>query len=106
MASSRETIALRKSYAVFKKGVDPATVIAALYSELLLTREEKDKAMQEKGDNQAEEIFTSLERRVSANSSVFHKLVQTLLREPALQEVGKKMQGENRECFSSYIYIT
>jgi len=96
MELSRESRALRESCVAFKRGADPDTIITMLYSKLLLTPEEKGKAKQKTltADEQMEVVFESLERRVSTDPSVFHKLVQVLLEEPALAAVGRKMQGE------------
>ena len=96
MALSIESRALRESYEMFTDEVDPDTVIRKFYSKLLLTRAEKAKAMQTtltKGQ-QLDVVFDCLESRVSADPSVFNKLVQVLLEEPALEGVGKKMQGQ------------
>jgi len=38
-------------------------------------------------------VYDCLERRVSSDPSNFHKVVKVLLNEPALEGVGKKMQG-------------
>ena len=97
MELSRESRALRESYAVFKRGVTPNTVITMLYSKLLLTPEEKGEAKQKMltADEQMDVVFESLERRVSADPTVFNQLVQVLLEEPALAAVGRKMQGES-----------
>ena len=95
MELSRESRALRESYAAFKRGADPDTVITILYSELLLTREEKGKAKQKTltADEQLDVIFDSLERRVSTDPSVFITLVRVLRKEPALEAVAKEIQG-------------
>lgn len=95
MANSRESRALRRSYEVFMSGVDPGSVVTKLYSKFLLTREERGRAMQSTltAAQQLDAVFEYLERRVSANPSVFNELVQVLMEEPALEEVGKKMQG-------------
>lgn len=95
MADSREFRALCRSYGVFKEGVDADTVITALYSELLLTPEERRRASQRTltPAQQMNEVFDCLERRLSVDPSVFHKLVQVLLKEPAFKRVGEKMQG-------------
>ena len=97
MALSRESIALRKSNAVFKRGVDPDNLITVLYSNILLTPEEKSKATHKTltDDQKLEEVFTSLERRVSVIPGDFHKLVEALRDEPALKPVGDKMQGQS-----------
>lgn len=100
MALSRESRALRKSYAAFKRGADPDTVVTMLYTEFLLTQEEKGKAKQKTltVDEQLDFVFECLERRVSADPFVFNKLVQVLLEEPALEAVGKKMQSKSARC--------
>jgi len=102
MALSRESRALRESYEVFTSGVDPGSVIKKLYSKLLLTPEEKKSATQRTltADQQLDLIFECLERRVSADPSVFHKLTQVLLEEPALAAVGRTMKGESGGCYS------
>ena len=102
MALSKESRALRRSYAAFKGGADPDTVITMLYTALLLTREEKGRATQStlSAHQQLDVVFDCLERRVSVDPSVFHKLVHVLLEEPALKAVGKKMQGESKGCCS------
>ena len=76
-------------------GVDPGSVIKKLYSKHLLTPEEKGKAKQKTltEDEQLDVIFDCLERRVSADPSVFNRLIQVLLEEPALEAVGKNIQG-------------
>ena len=80
---------------VFMREVAPETVIMILYSKLLLTPEEKEKATQRMLTlhQQLDWIFVCLERRVSSDPFVFHELVQGLLNEPALEGVGKKIQG-------------
>ena len=95
MALSRESRVLRESYAVFKRGVDRDTVITLLYIKFLLTPEEKARATVPTltADQQLDVVFEALERRVSADPSVFHNLVQVLLEKPALAAVGRKMQG-------------
>ena len=66
-----------------------------LYSKFLLTPEEKERATQSTlpTSKQLDVIFECLERRVSADPSVFNQLVKVLLEEPALEAVGRKMQG-------------
>ena len=102
MELSRESRGLRESYATFKRGADPDTIITMLYSKLLLTPEEKGKAKQKTltADEQMDVVFECLERRVSADPSVFNQLVHVMLEEPALAAVGKKMQGESGGCCS------
>lgn len=96
MALSREARALRRSNVVFKRGIDPDTVIAVLYSKFLLTPEEKGRATQKTltADQQLDIVFDWLERRVSVQPTVFHELVKVLEDEPALEAVGKRMQGQ------------
>ena len=97
MELSRESRALRESCAAFKRGADPDNVITMLYSKFLLTPEEKGRATQGalNAHQQLDVVFESLERRVSADPTVFNQLVQVLLEEPALAAVGRKMQGES-----------
>ena len=46
-------------------------------------------------------MFMALERRISANPSVFHTLIQVLQWEEALKDVADVMQGEpNLLCHS------
>lgn len=108
MELSKESRALRESYAAFKRGVDPDTIITMLYSKLLLTPEEKGKAKQRMLtiDEQLDVIFECLERRVSADSSIFNKLVQLLLEEPVLKAVGKKLQGMSGWYCCMFLYLT
>ena len=100
MALSKESRALRESYEVFTSGVDPGSVIKKLYSKLLLTPEEKRSATQRTltADQQLDLVFECLERRVSADPSVFNKLVHVLLEEPTLEAVGRTMQGMVGGC--------
>lgn len=95
MAISRESRALRRSYEVFTSGVDPEFVIRNLYSKFLMTQREKERATQRTltAHQQLDIVFECLERRVSADPSAFHQLVQMLLEEPTLERVGRKMQG-------------
>lgn len=92
MALSREYRALRKSCEVFTSGVDPESVVNKLYSKFLLTSEERLSALQKTLTKvqQLNEVYNSLEKRVTANPSDFHKVVEVLLKEPALEAVGKK----------------
>ena len=98
MANSREYKAFRKFTIDFKRGVDPGTVTTVLYGNLLLTPEEKDKVRRE-GATDGERLDTLsdfLERRISTDARVYHKIVAVLKDEPALEPVGKKMQGQLR----------
>lgn len=97
MELSRESRALRKSYAVFKRGVDPDAIVTVLYSRLLLTIEEKRKATHRMltTDQQLDTVLECLESRVSTDPSVFHVVVEALLKESALEAVGRKMQCES-----------
>ena len=92
---STESRALRRSNVVFNRGVDPNNLVAVLYSNLLLTPQEKAQANQrtETDDVQLEVIFTTLERRVSVAPKEFHTLVKALRDEPAMTAVGDRIQG-------------
>ena len=93
---SAESRALRRSNTVFTRGVDPENLVTVLYSNFLLTPEEKARAMKQTLTigQQLEEIFQSLERRVSTKPQDFKKIICALLAEPALKAVGDEMQGE------------
>ena len=95
MALSKEMRTLRKSCEVFTSEVDPDFIINKLYSKFLLTSQERERALQRTQTpvQQLNWIYDCLERRVSADPSNFHKVVKVLLNEPALERVGKKMQG-------------
>ena len=96
MALSAESRALRRSYAVFKGGVDPDNLVTQLYSNFLLTQDEKAKATQKTltPGEKCEAIFEALERRVSTDPACLKTLIQTLKNEPATASVGDKIQGE------------
>ena len=93
---SVELIALQRSSDVFCGGVDPNTLATKLKAKGLLTRQEYKRATQTTAvdDQRNNEILIALERRVSADSSVFHTVVSLLQQEPALKAVGDRMQGE------------
>ena len=93
---SAESRALRRSNTVFTRGVDPENLVTVLYSNLLLTPEEKARAMKQTLTigQKLEEIFQSLERRVSTRPQDLKKIICALLAEPALKAVGDEMQGE------------
>lgn len=80
---------------MFKKGVDPENLVTVLYSKELLTPEEKSRATQRTltDDQKLEEMFTSLEKRVSTDPGSFHTLVEALRDEPAMKTVADKIQG-------------
>ena len=93
---SVELITLQRSSDIFCCGVDPNTLATMLRAKGLLTREEYRRATQTTAvdDQRSNEILIALERRVSADSSVFHTVVRLLQEEPALKAVGDRMQGE------------
>ena len=93
---SAESRALRRSNSVFTRGVDPENLVTVLYSNLLLTPEEKARAMKQTltVGQKLDEIFQSLERRVSTRPQDFKKIICALMAEPALKAVGDEMQGE------------
>ena len=81
---------------MFQRGVDPDNLVTVLYSNFLLTPEEKSKATQRTltHSQKLDEIFTTLERRVSVKPDDFHTLVRVLREEPAIKAVGDRIQGE------------
>ena len=93
---SVELIALQRCSDVFCGGVDPNTLATNLRAKGLLTHNEYERATQTTAvdDQRNNEILKALERRVSADSRVFHTVVSLLWEEPALKAVGDRMQGE------------
>ena len=93
---SVELIALQRSSDIFCGGVDPNTLATKLRAKGLLTIKEYKRAIQTTAvdDQRNNEILIALERRVRADSSVFHTVVGLLQEEPALKAVGDRMQGE------------
>ena len=96
VSTSVESRAIRRSYKIFKDSVDPDNLVKVLYSKMLLTREERQKAMQrtETDSQKLEEVVKALERRISADPTVFHTVVQAVMVEPALEAVERKMIGK------------
>ena len=96
LGPSVESRALRRSNTVFTRGVDPENLVTVLYSNFLLTPEEKARAMKQTLTigQRLEKIFQSLERRVSTRPQDFKKIIRALMAEPALKAVGDEMQGE------------
>ena len=93
---SVEARALQRSNAVFKSGVDPDTLVTTLYSKLLLTHDEREAALnkQRTPGERLDELFTSMERRVSVDPQAFQQLLDALRSEPALASVASKIQGK------------
>ena len=83
---------------MFKKGVDPDSLVTILYSNERLTPDEKSKATQRMltDEQKLEELFKALEKRINTNPYDFHELVKALRSEPAMKTVGDKLQGQNR----------
>lgn len=79
---------------MFKRSVDPNAIVSKLFSEGMLTPEERSKATQGTDYQKLDEIFKSLERRVSISPGDFHKLVMILKEVQALRPVGEEMQSK------------
>ena len=96
LSPSVESIALCRSNVVFTRAGDPDTLARVLYSNFLLTPEEKANALKHNltRDQKMEEIFQTMERRVSVNPSNFQTLLSVLKAEPATKELGEEMQGQ------------
>ena len=94
---SVESRALRRGYSTFLSCGDPDYLEQALYSELLLTPTEKEKATQKTltSTQKLEQIFNVLERRVRSAPYRFHTVVDIFNSEPALNDVGKRLRGIN-----------
>ena len=88
--------ALRRSNEIFVGAVDPENIVPVLYSNGLLTKEEKQKATQQSSTacQRLEEIFKAMERRVHVDPQCFHTLLQALSKESATKGVAKKMKGK------------
>ena len=95
LGPSVESIVLRRSNTILTRSGDPENLVTVLFSKLLLTPEEKAKVLQQSltVGQKMEEIFQTMERRVSASPAHFHTLVQVLKEEPAMRTVGETMQG-------------
>ena len=93
---SVESTALRRSNLVFTRAGDPDILARVLYGNFMLTPEEKARALQHNltRDQKMEEIFQTMERRVSVNPSNFHTLLSVLKSEPATKALGEEMQGQ------------
>ena len=96
LSLSVESIALRRSNAIFTRAGDPDGLVTVLYSSFLLTPDEKIRALQQSltARQKMEEIFQTMERRVSVNTLDFHTLLNVLKAEPATKSLGKEMQGQ------------
>ena len=96
LTTSVESRTLRRSNTVFTRGVDPDNLVTVLYSNLLLTPEEKARATQQTltVHQKLEEIFQTMERRISVTPGDLHVLIKALKAEPATKAVGDKMQGK------------
>ena len=107
ISTSVASRALRKSYKLFKDSVDPDSLVAVLYSNMLLTPDERERATQktETANQRLQVILMALERRISADPNVFHTLLTALMAEPALEAVGRGMKGEFGEWWIWYYAI-
>ena len=94
--SSVSLRAFRRGYKIFKDGVDPDTLENVLYSSLLLTSAEHEKAIQPTATDtqKLQDILKALERRIRTDPNNFNILLKCLMEEPALEGVAKKLQGE------------
>ena len=94
MEMSVEAIALRRCNQVFKSGAHPEELVTVLYSEFLLTPDERARIHPSKTPGQQlDELFTTLERRVSVTPGEFHKLIQIFGNEPVTKPLAEKMKG-------------
>jgi hypothetical protein len=66
ISTSVASRALRKSYKLFKDSVDPDSLVAVLYSNMLLTPDERERATQktETANQRLQVILMALERRI------------------------------------------
>ena len=96
LSLSVESTALRRSNAIFTRAGDPDGLVTVLYSNFLLTLDEKARALHQSltARQKMEEIFQTMERRVSVSPSDFHTLLSVLKAEPATKALGEEMQGQ------------
>ena len=96
LTMSVESRTLRRSNTIFTSGVEPDNIVKVLYSNLLLTPEEKARATQQTLTIQQklEEIFQAMERRIAVTPGDLHVLIKALKAEPAIKAVGDKIQGK------------
>jgi hypothetical protein len=92
---SVEQRAFRRCHQVFHDGVDPTSLVPVLYSNNLLTREERERAIHSTATDREriQAILTALERRISIEPSPFHVMLAALMSEPALNAVGRKIKA-------------
>ena len=90
-----EQRALQKSNEIFIKGACPDNLVSVLFSNELLTPEERDRALLSAlTDRQKlQEIYKAMERRVFVRCTDFHTLLQALRDEPATEGVAERMKG-------------
>ena len=101
LTMSVESRTLRRSNTIFTRGVDPDNLVTVLYSNLLLTPEEKARATQQTltAQQKLEEIFQAMERRIAVTPGDLHVLIQALKAEPATEAVGDKIQGKRMSIY-------
>ena len=94
MEMSVEARALRRCNQVFMNGANPDSLVPVLYSEFLLTREEKELVRHSKTPGQKLDVlFMALERRVSVTPGEFHKLIKVIGNDPVTKPLAEKMKG-------------
>ena len=95
MEMSVEAIALRRCNQVFKSGAHPEELVTVLCRECLLTPDERARIIHpsKTPGQQLDELFTTLERRVSVTPGEFHKLIQIFGNEPVTKPLAEKMKG-------------
>lgn len=98
--------AFRRSYTVFKKGVDPNSLVALLYSSFLLTDDEKSRALHAtKTDyEKLDIIFNALESRVVVQPDSLKKIIRAIGSDPALEPVANVIQGNSNIYGVSIIF--
>ena len=100
MSESLESKALRLSANLFKRSVDPDAIVYSLYAKGLLTIEERSKATLRTVpvSERVNEVYVSLERRVTVKPNTFHELVIILRSVTALRPVGDRLRGQFVGC--------
>ena len=95
MEISVEARALRRCNQVFTNGANPDDLVPVLYSEFLLTTAERALIMHasKTPSQKLDELFTTLERRVSVTPGEFHKLILIIGNDPVTKPLAEKMEG-------------
>ena len=92
MQASPEIGALGQASNLLRTTINPDDIVALLFDNQLLTRDERDLANSRHPQQRMEKVYSALERRVGVSPEPFHKFVRILLiGVPALKPVAKQL---------------